>query len=118
MKKICIIFFIFVVITMNGCIIRHGEFSVLTDKLVNLKEFELGKAERAKGVEGDDIQHIIFFIPTSGPPNLLNAVDSAMEKGHGDVMTDAVIYQRFFYIPLLYGEAGWEVKGDVVRTRK
>lgn len=41
-----------------------------------------------------------------------------LQKGGGDVMTDAVVTSWFWYIPYVYGQAGWEVKGDVVKTRR
>ena len=86
--------------------------------MVRVSEFELDKADRAKGIIGQDVQHIIIFIPTGGPPTLDGALDDAFEKGGGDVMTDGVISWWFFYIPYVYGQVGWEVKGDVVKTRK
>jgi len=44
-------------------------------------------------------------------------LDKALEKGDGDVMTDAVISSWWWYIPFIYGQNGWTVKGDVVKTR-
>ena len=79
--------------------------------MVRVSEFELDKADRAKGIIGQDVQHIIIFIPTGGPPTLDGALDDAFEKGGGDVMTDGVISWWFFYIPYVYGQVGWEVKG-------
>lgn len=105
-------------LTSAGCTIRHGDFTVLSNKILRLSEFELDQAERKKGIVGRDVQRVIIFIPTSGPPTLEGAVDDALEKGGGDVMTDAVIKQWGYYIPYIYGESGWEVSGDVVKTRR
>ena len=66
---------------------------------------------------GEDITHIISFIPTKGNVTPQEAVDNALVAGKGDLMTDAVLYNWFFYIPYIYGQAGWRVRGDVVRTR-
>ena len=101
----------------GGCMIHHGDFTVATTKLVRLNEVELDKATRVKNVEGDDTAHIIIFIPT-GNPNLKTAMDNALEKGGGDVMTDVRIDNSFFYIPYIYGQVSWTVKGDVVKTRR
>lgn len=103
---------------LSGCAVRHGDFTVVSNKLVRLSEFELEKADRNKGIVGKDIRHIVFFIPTGGPPTLDGALDDAFRKGGGDAMTDAVITSWGFYIPLIYGQAGWKVEGDVVKTRK
>lgn len=105
------------VLAASGCVVRHGDFSVVSNKLVRTSGFELGKADRVRGIEGKEITHIIIFFPTGGPPTLEGALDDALEKGGGDVMTDAVITSWSWYIPYLYGQMGWGVKGDVVKTR-
>lgn len=86
--------------------------------VLRLSDFELDKAERVKGVLGADVQRIIVLFPVGGLPTPEGAVDDALEKGNGDVLTDAVLYTRAFYIPLIYGEIGWYGKGDVVKTRR
>jgi hypothetical protein len=101
-----------------GCTIRHGDFTVLSNKVMRLSEFELDKADRVKNVTGEEVQHIIVIIPTSGPPTVEGALDDALQKGSGDVMTDAVVKQWGWYIPYIYGQAGWSVTGDVVKTRR
>ena len=100
-----------------GCAVRHGDFTVLSNRLVNTHHFDLDDTNR-QTVVGKDIQHIIFFIPIGGPPTLEEALDNAFDKSNGDVLTDAVIKSWSFYIPLLYGQAGWKVKGTSVKTRK
>ncbi|MFW6108410.1 MAG: hypothetical protein ACOC8D_01220 [bacterium] len=88
------------------CTVRHGDFTVVSNKMVRLSEFELGQAERLRRVRGTDVQRIIFVIPTSGQPTIEGAMDDAFAQTGGDVMTDAVIKQWGFYIPHIYGEAG------------
>ena len=104
------------VIVLSGCSIRHGDFSVASNKIVRLSDFEVDKADRVKGVEGKDFKHIIFYIPT-GIPTIDAAIDDALEKGNGDLLTDAVIEQYWWWF-LVYGQVGWTVKGDVVKTRQ
>jgi hypothetical protein len=104
-------------LSLGACTVHHGDFPVISNKLVNTANFKLGQAERVKGVEGRDVSHIILFIPTSGPVTLEAAVDDALEKGGGDVITDAVVHSWAWYIPYIYGQSGWSVKGDVVKTR-
>ncbi|MHC5066425.1 MAG: hypothetical protein ACYTG5_20920, partial [Planctomycetota bacterium] len=62
------------------------------------------------------VDHIIIVVPT-GQPTLEGAVDNALFNGQGDVLTDASVEHWFWYIPYVYGQAGWSVKGDVVKTR-
>ena len=100
-----------------SCAIRHGDFTVLSNKLIDVQNFDLNDTNR-KTVVGEDIQHIIFLFPTSGPPTLEGALDNAFDKSSGDVLTDAVIKSWGFYIPYLYGQCGWKVEGTSVKTRK
>jgi hypothetical protein len=102
--------------SLGGCLIRHGDFTVLSSKMIRTSEFELSKADRARGIKGTDIAHIILFIPT-GTPTLEDAINDALDQGGGDVMTDAVVHSWSWWA-LLYGQSGWTVEGDVVRTRK
>jgi hypothetical protein len=102
----------------SGCVIRHGDFSVLSNKVLRLSAFELDKADRAKGIVGKDVLHVIIIFPTGGAPTLEGALDDGLEKGGGDVMTDAVVKFWFWGFPYIYMQQGWSVKGDVVKTRK
>jgi hypothetical protein len=106
-----------ILLVSAGCVVRHGDFTVLSNKVVRTSEFELEKSNRVRGVVGRDVQHIILFIPISGAPTLEGAMDAAFEMGRGDVMTDAVVKSWSWYIPLIYGQSGWSVSGDVVTTR-
>lgn len=102
----------------TGCSVRHGDFTVLSNKTVRLSEFELDQENITRNVIGKDVAHIIFLFPTKGTVTLEEAIDNALYNGDGDVMTDAVVKSWGFYIPYIYGQFGWEVKGDVVKTRK
>lgn len=114
-----ILLFLSVAMFLNcGCVVHQGDFTVASSKLIRLNEFELDKAGRTKGVEGKDTQNIIFLFPTGGPPSVKEAMDQALNTGGGDVMTDVRIDSWFFYIPYIYGQAGWSVKGDVIKTRR
>jgi len=117
-KYIQLLFAAVVISLLTGCVVNHGDFNVLSNKTIRLSEFELEKADRAKGVVGKDVTHIIIFIPTGSDPRFEEAMDDALEKGGGDVMTDAVVKSWGWYIPYVYGQFGWSVKGDVVKTRK
>jgi hypothetical protein len=97
---------------------RHGDFTVLSKKMVRLSDFQLDNGKTIRKVVGEDVQHIILFIPTSSEPTLDGAMDDAFGKADGDVMTDAVIESWGWYIPYIYGQRGWRVTGDVVKTRK
>jgi len=104
-----------------GCYVNHGNFTVASNKVFRLSQFEMEKASRAKGIEGESVQHFVFFIPIGTDPTIEGAMDDAMLKGNGDVMTDVNIVYWKISIPIiniLYSQHGWSVKGDVIKTRK
>ena len=107
-----------VALAAGACTIHHGDFTVLSNKLIRTADFDLSKADRKPNVVGRDVAHIILFIPTKGQVTLEEAVDDALSKGGGDVMTDVKVSSWFWYIPYIYGQTGWEVSGDVVKTRR
>lgn len=108
---------ILVALLLAGCSTDHGTFTVLSNKIVNVEHFELGKAEHIKNVTGEDKSHIIILVPTKTNPNLSGALNDAFRNSGGDVMTDVTVTSYSWYIPYIYGQIGWEVKGDVVKTR-
>ena len=88
---------------------RVGDFSVISSRNFDLNsDYVLLE----KGVTGEDTQYIIIFIPT-GQINIENAVDDALKRVDGDVMTNAAIKLQGFYIPYIYGISRYIVEGDV-----
>ena len=88
---------------------RLGDFSVISSRNFDINsDYVLLE----KGVIGEDIQYIIIFIPT-GQINIENAVDDALKRVDGDVMTNATLKLKGFYIPYIYGESRYIVEGDV-----
>lgn len=35
---------------LSACTVTHGSFTVMSNKIVDIKNFDLGKSERIKGV--------------------------------------------------------------------
>jgi hypothetical protein len=71
-----------------------------------------------RDVEVRVVSHVIFWVPTDGqPPTLEEAVNEALDRGRGDVLLNATVERVAWYVPLVYGEYGWVVRGDVVRLR-
>jgi hypothetical protein len=102
---------IFLFLSATSCT-RTSDFTLLSTKNVFLGL----DSDQSKGIyEGYDTRSIIFFIPT-GIPDMKSAADQAMEKGNGNLLMNAVIYQTSWYIPLIYGEFGYKVKGEVYKV--
>lgn len=97
---------------VTSCTTRLTDFTVLSSKNVDLSQ--MGKYERGKDrVEGEDIAHIILFIPT-GMPNLKEAIDRAIEATPGCVaLADGVVSSRAFWF-LVYGQNAYIVEGSPI----
>lgn len=114
MKKIIVLV---ITLLISACTTDHGTFTVMSNKIVNVKDFELDKTDITKKVKGSDTSHIIVFFPTKSNPNISGALKDAFDQADGDVMTDVNVYTKFWYIPYIYGQSSWNVDGDVVKTR-
>ena len=108
MKKLVLGFAL--AMAISGCTTRLVDFTIISSKTIDLSrgaEFKRGK-ER---VNGEDMAHIIIFIPT-GIPNAKEAMDRAIESVPGAVaLLDGVITQEFFYFPYIYGYSKYIVEG-------
>lgn len=102
---------------ISACSINHGDFTVLSNKIVDTSNFDLENTPRLKNVEGEDMTHIIIIFST-GIPKITGALNDAFSKTDTDVMTNVNLSQTSWYIPYIYGQQGWTVKGDAIKTRK
>lgn len=115
MKKLLAIL---AVVMLSACTHNHGNYTVMSNKIVSINNFEIDKADRIKNVKGVDRSHTIFFFDTKANPNLSDALNDAFRNADGDIMTDVTVTYWNWYIPMLYGQKGWTVEGDVVKTRQ
>lgn len=69
-----------------------------------------------RDVEVRGVSRLIFWVPTPPQPvTLSEVVAEALDRGHGDILVNASVQRIAWYVPFLYGEYGWVVRGDVVR---
>lgn len=101
---------------VSACSIRTADMTLMSTRIVNLDHVDLDKLPTTRRVVGEDKRWIILFIPL-GLPHLKDAVDQALDKGNGDLMTDAVVHQGG-WTAILFGQTSLTVEGDVVKTRK
>ena len=59
---------------------------------------------------------IIIVFPT-GKLDMENAIDNALAKVDGDVMTDATLRHKSYWVPYIYGEATYIIEGDVWKKK-
>lgn len=97
-------------VALTGCTHRLIDFTLISSKNVDLAKgasFVRGKNR----VEGKDKVHIVLVFPT-GSYNLKEAVDRAIETTPGAVaLLDGVVYTKFWYVPLIYGQSMAVVEG-------
>ncbi len=109
-KKIGIIFVLFIVVALSGCVTRLTDFTIISTKNIDLArgaDFKRGPAR----VKGEDVVCIIIFIPT-GIPNMKTAIDRTIESVPGAVaLLDGVLSQKLWYIPYIFGRSGYVVTG-------
>ena len=80
--------------------------------------FQVEGAPRVDGVEGESLAKTYLWVPTrTMSPTLQEAIDAALARGNGNLMTDVVVEHEWWYLPFLYGQEGWHVRGDVVRAK-
>lgn len=109
-KKIIVAVLSILMLGIMACSQRIVDFTIISSKNVDLSEiadFTRGQSR----VEGEDVRHIIIFIPT-GVPNAKEALDKAIESVPGAVaLLDGVIDYHWWYIPYIYGRSWYAVEG-------
>ncbi|MEB2346287.1 MAG: hypothetical protein OZ948_16295 [Deltaproteobacteria bacterium] len=103
-----------------GCALEtvpHGRFAALTTRTAPVLGYQIDEASRTRDVEAVVLSQHFLWVPTrTDPPTLAEAVEQALRRGNGDLLVDVEVDRLFFAVPLLYGQEGWRVRGDVVRT--
>jgi len=97
----------------TGCCTRVASCTAISTRNVKLREVDLDRVPARKDTVGRDMKWFISVIPL-GIPSIEDAVDDALRRGGGDLMTDAVLYSRTEWF--LIGRLGWEIRGTVVNT--
>ena len=102
---------------LAGCATR-SDFTAISGKNVNLSNIKVNRSMDKGRASGEDCQHVIIFIPTSGPATLDEALDRALEPKQANLMLDAVVRHNWFYIPYIYGQECWKAEGVAYDTFK
>jgi hypothetical protein len=98
-------------VAMAGCTQRIVDFTAISTKNLDIA------GKRGQRVSGEDVGHIIVFIPTR-IPEIKTATDRALEQGGGDCLIDGVVESSSWYIPFIYGRNTITVTGTVINTRE
>ena len=103
------------ILALSGCASR-SDFTAISSKNVNLSNASIDPNSTKGRTSGENCQHIVIIIPTSGPATLDEALDQALEAKNANLLLDAVVNWNYFYIPYIYGQECWNVEGDAYDT--
>lgn len=88
-----------------GCTQRIADFTGISTKNIYAKGIDVSSLPKAEGIKGKDIT----FLGIGA--DLKDALDEALEKGHGNLMIDCAAY--VWWAPFI---RGYEVRGTVVKV--
>lgn len=91
--------------TSLGCTQRVADFTGISTKNIYAKGVDVSALPKAEGIKGKDIR----FLGINA--NIKDALDEALEKGHGNLMIDCAVY--IWSAPFV---SGYEVRGTVVKV--
>lgn len=106
-----------IILMCSACSIDHGNFTVISNKIVDIKNLNLNKTPKVRNIEGEDLAHTIIFIPTK-IPTLSAALNDAFCKSDTDLIINANVSMTYWYIPYIYGQQYWTITGTGVKTRQ
>ncbi|RIL02612.1 MAG: hypothetical protein DCC71_16165 [Proteobacteria bacterium] len=106
-------------LVLAGCGGTSGRFAALSSQSVYALGYPIEGARIVPDVAAEVVTHTILWIPTrTRPPVLQDAVDAALVRGGGNLMLNAEVEHWWVSVPFLYGQEGWRVRGDVVRSEE
>ncbi len=100
---------------LSSCTTRLLKLSVAGSKGVNLAEASQYEAAHNTPTEGTDRSHIFIIFPI-GSPNIDHAMEDALSTAGPNAVAlyNMTLDQTNWYIPFLYGQKIYTVKGDPV----
>jgi hypothetical protein len=102
----------------SGCATQQRmRFAALSSEPVPALGYPIEGSRLVPDVVSEVRTHTILWIPTNtDAPTLQDAVDGALHRGGGNLLIDVDVEHWWVFVPFLYGQEGWRVRGDVVRS--
>lgn len=94
-----------------GCVSR-SPVSLISSKALAVTRINSSHVTPKGSATGEDCQHIIVFIPTSGVPTIDEALDRALEPKQANLLMNGSVTYRYFFIPAVYGRSCWTAEGE------
>ena len=103
---------------LPGCITDEGHLTLATTRPVSIAardivDLDFEQLPSMRDIEGSSTAVTsVLLIPTNAGPRLADAVDDAIERGHGDVLTRAHVHTTKYWF--LVGIETITVRGNVI----
>jgi hypothetical protein len=112
MKRILFILaFVIPTILISGCSQKIADLTIVSTKNVDVGT---NYVKVKSDAEGSNMAHIIIIFPI-GAPNIESAIDDVLDKNNGDIIINARLEYQTFYIPYIYGQNKYVIKGDIYK---
>ena len=103
---------------LPACVADHGHFTVLTNKLIDAEHFKIDDTYVSTPVVATSRSHIISSWQLGGA-SLPEVIDKAMRNGHdADILTNVKLRYWAWYVPSIYGQTGWGIRGEAISSKK
>lgn len=110
------VIYAFVLISMAGCTYRIGDLTLVSTKNIDITDIGTLKT-KGERIEAKDCAYSLLGLIPLGQPTLQEAVDNALEKGHGNMLIDQVTYRTAFYM-IIMGQTCIKVEGTVINVKE
>ena len=111
------------VLSLSACSVRLGQFTAASTMNVRNLDYSIENST-AKRTEGESCVHTVIIFPVGKQDDRIQrAMDSAIKNGRdagidGDLLVNARIDMKQWYIPFVYGQNCMLVEGDLVSLPK
>lgn len=115
MNKIFYVLCLLLLITSCSKTIDQGQFTIISNKNVDLSNVNITMKNRKQNVYGKSNFNTGFF--SSNAPSLEEALDVAMNNSDADLLLNvrAKTFERRYPFDVDYG---WIINGDAIKTKK
>lgn len=98
-----------------SCSTRLADLTIASTKNMDLNAPRGYQTATNKRVQGVDKVHVILFFPM-GNSDVKEAIDKAIEHGGNNcvALSNATLTQKWWYIPLIYGQFSLVAEGDPI----
>jgi hypothetical protein len=94
-----VVFLSLTTLLFTGCSVRVADLTLVSTKNIDLSDTQLD-ARKGQRYKGEDCRFILLSLIPLGFPNMEEAVDKALEQGHGNVMVDEVTEYENIWVVL------------------